>query len=207
MVRKKDIRGSSKGVQIDSGEICYVEILLIAVGRKTIECLVKFFMNLLEILYLVLVQISYRLIEEWLQRKKSWPKLYIFWRIHDLWSWEPTYFGTALSTASKIIYEVCKATTEHLGSKKIRLPRKDNEIIQKTSEIESKYGMIQAFGCIDDTHVPTLRHIENFQGYYCKMFFSLNVQAVCDYRGVFMDVDTADDLTLSTMPKCFATQK
>ena len=64
MVRKKDIRGSSKGVQMDSGEICYVEILLIAIGRKTIECLVKFFMNLLEILYLVLVQISYRLIEE-----------------------------------------------------------------------------------------------------------------------------------------------
>ena len=67
--------------------------------------------------------------------------------------------------------------------------------------------MIQAFGCIDDTHVPTLRHIENFQGYYCKMFFSLNVQAVCDYRGVFMGVDPADDLTLSTMPKCFASQK
>ena len=99
-------------------------------------------------------------------------------------------FGIALSTASKIIHEVCKAITEHFGSKYICLPRMEEEMIQKASEFESKYGMMQAIGCIDGTHVPILRPIENSLGYYFyKMFFSLTVQAVCDYRGVFMDVD------------------
>ena len=66
-------------------------------------------------------------------------------------------FGIALSTASKIIHEVCKAITEHFGSKYIRLPRMEEEMIQKASEFESRYGMTQAFGCIDGTHVPILR--------------------------------------------------
>ena len=60
-------------------------------------------------------------------------------------------FGVALSGASKIIYEVCKAVTEHLGSKYIGLPRTEEEMIQRPSEFESKYGMTQAFGCIDGT--------------------------------------------------------
>ena len=42
-------------------------------------------------------------------------------------------FGIALSTASKIIYEVCKAMTEHLGSKCIRLPKTEEEMIHKAS--------------------------------------------------------------------------
>ena len=63
-------------------------------------------------------------------------------------------------------------------------------MIQKAAEFESKFGMAQAFGCIDGTHVPLLRPFENSQDYYCyKSFFSLNIQAVCDYRGYFMDVE------------------
>ena len=42
-------------------------------------------------------------------------------------------FGIALSTASKIIYEVCKAMTEHLDSKCIRLPKTEEEMIHKAS--------------------------------------------------------------------------
>ena len=50
--------------------------------------------------------------------------------------------------------------------------------------------MTQAFGCIDGTHVPIIRPIENSQDPYCyKISFSLTDQAVCDYRGVLMDVD------------------
>ena len=62
-------------------------------------------------------------------------------------------------------------------------------MIQKASEFERKYGMTQAFGCSDGTHVPILRPIENFQDYYCKVFSFLTGQTVCDYSGLFMDVD------------------
>lgn len=50
--------------------------------------------------------------------------------------------------------------------------------------------MHQAFGCIDGTHIPILRPIEHSQDYFCyKQYFSFNVQAVCDFRGIFKDVD------------------
>ena len=65
-----------------------------------------------------------------------------------------------------------------------------SEMRQKVSEFEAKFGMVQAFGCIDGTHVRIKRPVKDPQDYYCfKGFYLLNVQAVCDYRGVFMDVD------------------
>ena len=61
---------------------------------------------------------------------------------------------------------------------------------EKVAEFEAKYVCIQAFGCVDGTHIPVNRPAENSQDYFChKGFFSLIVQAVCDYWGQFMDVD------------------
>lgn len=61
---------------------------------------------------------------------------------------------------------------------------------EKVAEFEAKYGCIQAFGCVDGTHILIKRPPENSQDYFCyKGFFSLNVQVVCHYRGQFMDVD------------------
>ncbi|XP_057302860.1 uncharacterized protein LOC130637023 [Hydractinia symbiolongicarpus] len=63
-------------------------------------------------------------------------------------------------------------------------------MLEKVGEFEAKFGMTQAFGCIDGTHVQILRPSEHSQDYFSyKMYFSLNVQAVCDFRGYFMDVD------------------
>ena len=50
--------------------------------------------------------------------------------------------------------------------------------------------MLQAFGCIDGTHIHIKRPIENSQDYYnYKQFVPLNVQAACDSRGRFMGVE------------------
>ncbi len=63
-------------------------------------------------------------------------------------------------------------------------------MIEKAAEFVSKYGMHQAFGCIDGTHVPILSPIEHSQDYFLyKQYFSLSVQAVCDFKGTFMDID------------------
>lgn len=49
---------------------------------------------------------------------------------------------------------------------------------------------MQQFGCVDGTHVPIRRPVVNSQDYFCqKQYFSLNIQAACDYRGYFMDVE------------------
>ena len=99
-------------------------------------------------------------------------------------------FGVAANTVGSVVYEVCKAISQHLGPKLLFLPRNKKEMMEKVAEFESKYGMVQAFGCIDGTHIPISCPNENNQDYFCyKQFYSLSVQAVCDYKGTFMDID------------------
>ena len=70
------------------------------------------------------------------------------------------------------------------------LPRSTDEMREKAAEFEAKFGMPQAFGCIDGTHMRIKRPICNSQEYLnYKQFFSLSVQAVCDFQGHFMDID------------------
>ena len=60
----------------------------------------------------------------------------------------------------------------------------------KAGESEAKSEMKQAFGYIDGTHIPVKYPVQNSQDYFCyKQFYSLNIQAVCDYRGSFMDIE------------------
>ena len=61
---------------------------------------------------------------------------------------------------------------------------------EKVFQFEAKYGMVQAFGCIDGTHIHIACPRSNSQDYFCyKQYYSFNVQAVCDYKGLFMNVD------------------
>ncbi len=63
-------------------------------------------------------------------------------------------------------------------------------MMRKVAEFEGKFGMVQAFGCVDGTHVEIKCPTESSQDFYCyKGFHSINVQAVCNFRGIFMDVD------------------
>ena len=76
-------------------------------------------------------------------------------------------FGIHQSTVTK----VCSAINTVLGPKYIYLPRNKDE-------------------CIDGMHVALKHPPENSQDFYnYKQFFSLNVQAVCDSNGQFMDVE------------------
>ena len=62
--------------------------------------------------------------------------------------------------------------------------------IQKKWEIvlkfEVKFGIPQAFGCIDGTHLPLKRPLINSQDFYEQFFFSLDVQAVYDNQDRFI---------------------
>ena len=99
-------------------------------------------------------------------------------------------FGLAINTAAIAISDVCDTITRHLGPKYIQLPQNKEEMTGKVSEFGAKFGMLQAFGCVDGTHIPIVRPKENSQDYFCyKQYYSLNVQAVCDYKGTFMDVE------------------
>jgi len=99
-------------------------------------------------------------------------------------------FGIHQCTVSKVIHEVCSAITNKLGPQYVFLPQTISEMEVKAAQFELKFGMVQAFGCIDGTHIPIKTPAENSQDYFnYKQFHSLNVQAVCDYCGYFLDVE------------------
>ena len=99
-------------------------------------------------------------------------------------------FARHISTVTKIIKDVCCAIACN-GSKYVQLLQTKGAMIGKASDFEAKYGMHQAFGCIDSTHVTIIRTVEHSQDYFCyKQFFSINVQAVCDFRVLIMIVDS-----------------
>ena len=72
----------------------------------------------------------------------------------------------------------------------MHLPKTNQEIEEKISKFKTKFGIIQAFGCTDGTHIPIACPSEHSHNYFCyKQFHSLSVQAVCNYKGAFMDVE------------------
>ena len=97
------------------------------------------------------------------------------------------HFGVTHYTVSKFTFKVCSAICSVLGPSYLHLPRDQEEI---KFEFEAKFGMVQAFGAIDGAHIPIMAQSTNSQDCYnYKSFQSLNVQAVCDYCGLFLDVE------------------
>ena len=99
-------------------------------------------------------------------------------------------FGVHQCTVSKTLVSVCEAINEILGPQLIKLPQNSHDMREKVSEFEITFGMIQAFCCIDGLHIPIKRSLTDSQDYFSyKQYFSLNVQAICDSQGSFMDVE------------------
>ena len=79
-----------------------------------------------------------------------------------------------------------------LGPELIKFPSTKEEIERITAAFEAKFGFSQVIGCIDGTHIPIKQPNENPHDYFCyKMKYSLNVQAICDEKGLFTDVDVS----------------
>ena len=77
-----------------------------------------------------------------------------------------------------------------LGPKLIKFPTTKEGLEKLTKNFEDKFGFPMAVGCIDGTHIPVCQPNKNPHDYFCcKMKHSINVQAVCDHEGCFLDVD------------------
>ena len=99
-------------------------------------------------------------------------------------------FGVAHCTVSVVVRKVCDLITNVLGAKYIKLPTTDQEMKDLIDGMENKYGFPQAFGCVDGTHIPIAQPCENPHDYFSyKLKYTLNVQGVCDWKGLFLDVD------------------
>ena len=97
-------------------------------------------------------------------------------------------FGLGRSTVSKIVVETSHAIATHLLLQYVRIPQGDRlkEIIDG---FETFWGFPQAAGAIDGSHIPIVRPDESASDYYNrKGYYSVIMQAMVDFRGLFMDV-------------------
>ena len=82
-------------------------------------------------------------------------------------------FGIHQSTVSKVIFEVSYCCYKVPRSKVLPKTVEAEEVKQELFQFEVKFGLPQAFGAIDVTHLPIQRPTENSQGFFLiiKVFF------------------------------------
>lgn len=98
-------------------------------------------------------------------------------------------FGVSRPCVSVIIRRVTHAIAMYLGPKYITLPLTEDAVNDKTTKFFNAFGIPQCIGAIDGTHIEIKQPLSNSSDFINrKSRFTLNVQAVCDYRCCFMDV-------------------
>lgn len=97
-------------------------------------------------------------------------------------------FGLGRSTVGVIVVETCRAIATHLLPQYVSIPQGDmlKEVVEG---FETCLGFPQAAGAIDGSHIPIIRPDESASDYYNrKGYYSIIMQAMVDFRGLFMDV-------------------
>ena len=98
-------------------------------------------------------------------------------------------FGISSSTVSCIVRCVTKTISTKLGLKYIKLPSTVQEVEELVSGYKKCHGFPQCIGAIDGTHINIQQPNENYTDYINrKGKYSINVQALCDYKYCFTDV-------------------
>ena len=97
-------------------------------------------------------------------------------------------FGLGRSTVGRIVIETCDAIATHLLSKYVSVPA-GNKLKEIVKGFETCLGFPQAAGAIDGTHIVIIRPDDCASDYYNrKGQYSIIMQAMVDFRGLFLDV-------------------
>ena len=98
-------------------------------------------------------------------------------------------FDLSRASCSIIVRRVSSAISTHLGPLYIKLPMTEESVKEKVSKFYNAFLIPRCLGAIDGTHIEIKQPLLNSSEYINrKSCFSLNVQALCDYRGCFMDI-------------------
>lgn len=99
-------------------------------------------------------------------------------------------FGVGRSTVGEIVLDTCDAIANHLLTRYVCVPSDPADLHDIVDGFRLCWGFPQTIGAIDGTHVPILRPKESAADYFNrKSFYSVIMQALVDYRGLFMDIN------------------
>ena len=97
-------------------------------------------------------------------------------------------FGVGRSTVGFIVVETCQAIATYLLPRHIQIPQGER-LKEIVDGFETCWGFPQVAGAIDGSHIPILRPDQSASDYYNrKGYYSVIMQAMVDFRGLFMDV-------------------
>ena len=97
-------------------------------------------------------------------------------------------FGIGRSTVCEIVHDTCQHIVINLLPKYVKIPKGDR-LKEVVENCELTKGFPQAVGAIDGTHIPISRPEQSPADYYNrKGHYSIIMQGVVDFRGVFMNV-------------------
>ena len=100
-------------------------------------------------------------------------------------------FGLGRSTVGEIVLDTCTcdAITSHLLPRYVHVPHNDR-LKEVVDGFEHRWSFPQTVGAIDGSHIPILKPKDSASDYYNrKGFYSVIMQAVVEFRGLFMDVN------------------
>ena len=98
-------------------------------------------------------------------------------------------FGLGRSTVGEIVLDTCDAITSHLFPRYVYVPQNDR-LKEVIDGFEHRWGFPQTVGAIDGSHIPILKPKDSASDYYNrKGFYSIIMQAVVEFRGLFIDIN------------------
>ena len=97
-------------------------------------------------------------------------------------------FGLGRPTVCTVVLDTCHAI-QKLLPRYVYMP-KDERLREIVDGFDACWGFPQTAGAIDGTHIPILRPSgDSGSDYYNrKGFYSIVMQALVDYRGIFLDI-------------------
>ena len=99
-------------------------------------------------------------------------------------------FGIARYLTGRVVEETYTLISKNNGPSFIVFLSEKNDVFNATGCFLQKFGFLQIIACADGTHIPIKLPSQNaHDDFSCKLYYTLNCQAICDACGKLTNVE------------------